>query len=249
MAGATITNAFAAGPRIGKHPRTGFVDGGGRMHGRGWALVVSGLLSGVAVAAEPASVQPVTVIRAGTLIDGVSGSAKTNQVIVIRGNRIESVGTGAAPAGAKVIDLSGATVLPGLIDAHTHIFLQGEEPAEGGYDVQLLKYGIAFRAARATVAGAARARAGLHDHPRRRDRRRGLRRRRDQAGDRRGHIPGPRMFVVDARDLDDRRLQPRGLRAGGGRAEGRADRRRPGRGAQGGARAARDTAPTGSRCT
>jgi imidazolonepropionase-like amidohydrolase len=94
----------------------------------------------------------VTVIRAGTLIDGVSGSTKANQTIVIRGNRIESVGSGAAPAGAKVIDLSGATVLPGMIDGHTHVFLQGEEPAEGGYDVQLLKYPLAYRAARAVVA-------------------------------------------------------------------------------------------------
>src|SRR5204863_4175129 len=52
----------------------------------------------------------------------------------------------------KVIDLSGMTVLPGMIDAHTHLFLQGEDPAEGGYDVQLLKYPLAYRAARATVA-------------------------------------------------------------------------------------------------
>jgi len=109
-------------------------------------------LCGVALGADTAPPQPVTVIRAGVLIDGVSGSAKTNQVIVIRGNRIESVGTGAAPAGAKVIDLSGATVMPGMIDGHTHVFLQGEEPTEGGYDVQLLKYPAAYRAARAVVA-------------------------------------------------------------------------------------------------
>jgi imidazolonepropionase-like amidohydrolase len=98
--------------------------------------------------------QTVTVIKAGTLIDGRSESPRTNQVIVIRGNRIESVGgaSTAIPAGANVIDLSSMTVLPGLIDSHTHIFLQGEDPAEGGYDVQLLKYGIAYRAARATVS-------------------------------------------------------------------------------------------------
>ncbi len=104
---------------------------------------------------EGASPGDVTVIRAGTLIDGRSDSPRTNQVIVIRGNRIEKVQDAAAaqiPAGAKVIDLSQATVLPGLIDAHTHIFLQGEDPAEGGYDVQLLRQGLAFRAARATVA-------------------------------------------------------------------------------------------------
>jgi imidazolonepropionase-like amidohydrolase len=96
-----------------------------------------------------------TVIRAGALIDGVSNNVRRNQVIVIRGNQIVEVSdatTAHIPAGAETIDLSQATVLPGLIDAHTHIFLQGEEPAAGGYDVQLLKYPLAFRAARATVS-------------------------------------------------------------------------------------------------
>src|SRR5205807_1981041 len=95
----------------------------------------------------------VTVIKAGTLIDGRSSEARRNQTIVIRGNRIESVGGDAAtPAGALVIDLSNMTVLPGMIDAHTHIFLQGEDPAQGGYDIQLLKYPLAYRAARAAVS-------------------------------------------------------------------------------------------------
>jgi imidazolonepropionase-like amidohydrolase len=161
---------------------------------RGWMLALS-LVCRTAAAADPPAPPPVTVIRAGTLIDGVSGSAKSNQTIVIRGNRIESVGTGAAPAGAKVIDLSGATVLPGMIDAHTHIFLQGEDPAEGGYDVQLLKYPAAYRAARAVVAvrraleqGFTTIRdvetegAGYGDV--------GIKRAVEE-----GHIPGPRMFV------------------------------------------------------
>jgi imidazolonepropionase-like amidohydrolase len=98
---------------------------------------------------------PFTVIRAGALIDGKSDSPRHNQVIVIRGNRIESVSDAASakiPADADVIDLSHSTVLPGLIDSHTHIFLQGEEPAQGGYDVNILKYPLAFRAARATVS-------------------------------------------------------------------------------------------------
>ena len=104
----------------------------------------------------PAAAQ-VTVIQAGTLIDGVSGSVRRNQIITIRGNIITNVDGGVVlptnlPAGATFIDLSQATVLPGLIDAHTHIFLQGEDPAAGGYDIQLLKYPLAFRAARATVA-------------------------------------------------------------------------------------------------
>jgi len=107
------------------------------------------LLVDAALAQQPT----VTVIKAGTLIDGRSSEARRNQTIVIRGNRIESVGGDVtAPAGAKVIDLSNMTVLPGMIDAHTHIFLQGEDPAEGGYDIQLLKFPIAYRAARATVS-------------------------------------------------------------------------------------------------
>ncbi|MBS1851243.1 MAG: amidohydrolase family protein [Acidobacteria bacterium] len=98
---------------------------------------------------------PLTVIRAGTLIDGKSDVSRRDQVIVIRGNRIESVTDAAkasVPGGATIIDLSQATVLPGLIDSHTHIFLQGEDPAEGGYDANILKYPLAFRAARATVS-------------------------------------------------------------------------------------------------
>src|SRR3989449_6211949 len=97
---------------------------------------------------------PLTVIRAGTLIDGVSASPRKNQLIFLRGERIEKVADGSAaiPTDAHVIDLSSATVLPGLIDAHTHIFLWGEDPAKGGYDENILKAGIALRAARATYA-------------------------------------------------------------------------------------------------
>jgi len=101
------------------------------------------------------TLQIVTFIRAGVLIDGVSNSPRRDQIITIRAGRITDVSDAAnarTPAGAAVIDLSQATVLPGLIDAHTHIFLQGEDPAEGGYDIQLLKYPLAFRAARATVS-------------------------------------------------------------------------------------------------
>jgi len=145
-----------------------------------------------------ANAQNVTVIRAGTLIDGKSDTPRHNQVIVIRSNKIESVGNATAkvPDGATVIDLSHATVMPGLIDTHTHIFLQGEVPALGGYDIQLLKYPLAYRAARATVS----ARRALEQ---------GFTTLRDVETEGAGYgdigikqaieegvIPGPRLFVV-----------------------------------------------------
>jgi imidazolonepropionase-like amidohydrolase len=100
------------------------------------------------------STATLTVIRAGTLIDGASDTPRKSQLVFVRGERIEKVADTSAPipAGAKVIDLSNATVLPGLIDSHTHIFLWGEDPAKGGYDENILKAGIALRAARATFA-------------------------------------------------------------------------------------------------
>src|SRR5437899_7943706 len=99
-------------------------------------------------------VAPLTVIRAGNLIDGVSETPRKNQLIFVRGERIEKVSDASAriPKEAKIMDLGNATVLPGLIDSHTHIFLWGEDPAKGGYDANILKAGIALRAARATFA-------------------------------------------------------------------------------------------------
>jgi len=111
-------------------------------------------LFGSILLAQSTAPGSLTVIRAGTLIDGSGGTPKKNQLIFVRGERIENVVDGAArlPENAKVIDLASATVLPGLIDSHTHIFLWGEDPAKGGYDVNILKAGIALRAARATYA-------------------------------------------------------------------------------------------------
>src|SRR4029077_16490252 len=64
----------------------------------------------------------VTVVKAGKLIDPDAGTVLNDQVILIRDNKVEAVGKGLAiPTGAKVIDLSDKTVLPGLIDCHTHV--------------------------------------------------------------------------------------------------------------------------------
>ena len=66
--------------------------------------------------------QTTTAIRVGTLIDGTGAAPVRNAVIVIQGDRITAVGSNVqVPAGATVIDLSGATVLPGFIDAHVHL--------------------------------------------------------------------------------------------------------------------------------
>src|SRR6184192_3804047 len=142
---------------------------------------------------------PTVIVRAGSLIDGTSTRPLRNPEIVIRGNRIVDVytaGTRPRPSGARVIELGSATVLPGLIDCHTHIFLQGEVPAAGGYDVQLLKFPASYRVARAIVA----ARRALEQ---------GFTTIRDVEtegagyGDvgikqaiNEGYIPGPRMFVA-----------------------------------------------------
>jgi imidazolonepropionase-like amidohydrolase len=91
-------------------------------------------------------------IRCGALLDGVHWTAVQNAVILVDGTRIKAVGPSIAiPKDARVIDLGGATVLPGLIDAHTHVLLQGDVTAED-YDPQLLKESIPFRAIRATAA-------------------------------------------------------------------------------------------------
>jgi len=65
---------------------------------------------------------PLTLIRAGKFIDVEAGRTLTNQLILVRGTRIEAVGAQLAiPEGAAVVDLSNMTVLPGLVDCHTHL--------------------------------------------------------------------------------------------------------------------------------
>ena len=87
--------------------------------------------------------------------DGGAEKPRHNMEVAIRGNHILEVrpaNSQALPATAQVIDLGAATLLPGLIDTHTHIFLQGEDPAAGGYDVQLLKFPASYRVVRAALS-------------------------------------------------------------------------------------------------
>src|SRR4029453_3440095 len=76
----------------------------------------------------------ITAIKAGRLIDPETGTTTTNQIIIIEGEKIKAVGSDLAiPAGATVIDLSKLTVLPGLVDAHTHMALTYKEQPENNY--------------------------------------------------------------------------------------------------------------------
>src|SRR5258708_32728454 len=115
-------------------------------------VVLSLFLAGLA-AAQPATLPKKKIaLRCGTLIDTRTSRAVPNAVVLIEGDRVTAAGPGmAVPAGVETVDLSKRTCLPGLIDNHTHVLLQGDITAEE-YDEQLLKQSIPYRAIAATAA-------------------------------------------------------------------------------------------------
>ncbi len=92
-------------------------------------------------------------IRAGNLIDPGNGTVSKDQIIVVENGKITAVGAGvASPKDAQVVDLSKEWVMPGLIDAHTHITLE-EIPGKAPFEAAYLKESTAFRALRGLHTG------------------------------------------------------------------------------------------------
>jgi imidazolonepropionase-like amidohydrolase len=148
------------------------------------------LLPGAAFGEEPA-----LLLRPARVFDGVDPRPHEGWSVLVRGDRIEAAGPAlAAPAGARVIELPGTTLMPGLIEGHSHLFLHPYD--ETSWDDQVLKEPLALRTARAVnhardtlMAGFTTVRdlgtegAGYADV--------GLKQAIEQ-----GIVPGPRMLVA-----------------------------------------------------
>jgi imidazolonepropionase-like amidohydrolase len=99
------------------------------------ATVASG-----ALAQEAAAPPETIVLRAAHLFDSTGTALKSGGMIVVRGDRIVSVGAAEAPPGARVIDLGDATLLPGFIDAHTHLTSQFDKDYYRGFYNRVMRF-------------------------------------------------------------------------------------------------------------
>jgi imidazolonepropionase-like amidohydrolase len=111
-------------------------------------LLLCWLLLVLLVGDVSSQTSPVTAIRCGRFFDGKTLVLHENVLLLVQGDRIQAVGPSLEiPAQAKVIDLGQSTVMPGLIDCHTHMFLHGIP-----YEEALLKKSLQYRAIWASVA-------------------------------------------------------------------------------------------------
>src|SRR5882757_25366 len=104
-----------------------------------------------------------TAIRAGRLVDPETGASRTNQVILIEDGKFKEIGANVTvPAGAQVIDLSQATVLPGLVDAHNHLAITYKrDPESNNYYLTTVLDSTAIRAIQAVSNGITMMAAGF----------------------------------------------------------------------------------------
>jgi len=116
-------------------------------------------LFALCVCAHESPAPKIIVLRASRMLNVKSGKMESNVTVVVEGERITGAGSGiAVPAGAQVIDLGDATLLPGLIDCHTHLMARSTRPEDpNDYAVSLLTKSQAYRA----LEGAADARVTL----------------------------------------------------------------------------------------
>jgi len=112
-----------------------------------WLVLLAVLASGVVLVAQTASAPAITVVRPARVFDG--RELHEGWAVSVRGERIEAAGPEGAVTvpGARVVDLPGATLMPGLIEGHSHILLHAYN--ETSCDDQVLREGLALRAARA----------------------------------------------------------------------------------------------------
>jgi imidazolonepropionase-like amidohydrolase len=176
------------------------------------ATIAAFLLSALAPAAPGADAPSAVLLKPARVFDGQAVTPHEGWAVLVRGERIAAVGPAAevtAPEGARVIELPNATLLPGLIDAHTHVLLHPYN--ETTWDDQVLREPQALRVCRATnhlrkalesgfttirdlgTEGAGYADVGLKEAVEQ------------------GIVPGPRMLVVTRAIVATRSYAPRGF--------------------------------------